>query len=150
MECPKDVAQRNSGSVLRTGWRNRAVKITSYIWSGAVSGYAGREHPQAANGGTYKLTSFKPTDILMWETDETRLSFDNFNDAGQNCTDVLEGVSQRHAGGNPSDPTRDVGGGAMVGTFGGTSKLIKWKLMISMIRAQGAARPNDVICGPGF
>jgi len=147
MECPKDVAQRRTGQYLRW-WRSRQVKITSYTWNGAVSGYGGsRVHPQADSGGTYKLTDFRPEDLLMWETDETRADFDNFNDAGQNPVNTLEGVSQRHAGGNAKNPTADVGGGAIVGTFGATAKYIKWTQAMQWIRGPGS---NEIRCGPSF
>jgi prepilin-type N-terminal cleavage/methylation domain-containing protein len=148
MDCPKDVAQR-SGQYL-TWWRDRQMKLTSYTWNGSVCGYGsgGGEHPQAAQGGTFKLTSFLPTDILMWESDET-LPF-NFNDAGQNPVNQSEGVSQRHAGGKPTAVGRDVGGGAMVGTFGATGKFVKWRQMIQFIRTGTRGRPNDVVCGPGY
>jgi hypothetical protein len=45
-------------------------------------------------GRTHKLSLFKPTDILMWETDEYFPFY--FNDAGNQ---PAEGISQRHSGG---------------------------------------------------
>lgn len=147
MECPKDVAQRGGGPY-RNWYRDRSVKITSYTWSGAICGYGGRTIPGADGGKTYKITDFKPTDILQWEADET-VPF-NFNDAGNNVANVNEGVSQRHAGGSPSNPTRDVGGGAIVGRFGGIAEFIKWKKFTDLRRQGGVGRPNDLFCGPGF
>jgi prepilin-type N-terminal cleavage/methylation domain-containing protein len=148
MDCPKDLAQRGAGKYLGW-WRDREMKLTSYTFNGAVSGYgSSREVPQAARGGTYKVTQFRPQDLLMWESDET-LPF-NFNDAGQDPSNTSEGVSQRHAGGNPNAPTRDVGGGAIVGYFGGTAGFVKWRLFNELRRTGGQGRPNELFCGPGY
>jgi prepilin-type N-terminal cleavage/methylation domain-containing protein len=144
MECPKDVKLRGSGRQLQL-WRDREMKITSYTWNGAVCGYGGIEVPGAANGRTYKLSTFKANDLLMWESDET-IAF-NFNDAGQNPVNAAEGVSQRHAGGNVVDPTRDVGGGAIVGRFGASTDFVKWKVFNTL---RNGRRPNDLLCGPGY
>jgi prepilin-type N-terminal cleavage/methylation domain-containing protein len=148
MMCPKDVAQR-AGQYL-TWYRARPVKITSYTWSSSVSGYGGggREAPNANQGGTYKITSFLPLDLLMWESDET-IPF-NFNDAGQNHANAAEGVSQRHAGGTPRTATQDVGGGAIVGRYGGSADFVKWKLFTDLRRAGGMGRPNELWAGPGY
>ena len=148
MECPKDVKMRGGGRFLQL-WREREMKVTSYTWNGAVCGYGGgREVAGASRGATFRLTGFKATDFLMWESDET-LAF-NFNDAGQNPANVNEGVSQRHAGGNAADPTRDVGGGAIVGRFGASADFVKWKLFRTLRTAGGVGRSNELLCGPGY
>jgi prepilin-type N-terminal cleavage/methylation domain-containing protein len=147
LECPKDVTQRGGG-IYRTWYRDRQCKLTSYTWNGAVSGYGGNEISTAAKGGTYKLSSFSGSDMLLWEADET-LPF-NFNDAGNNPGNENEGVSQRHAGGTPKDPTRPVGGGAILGRFGASAEFIKWKKFGELRKAGGVRRPNELYCGPGF
>jgi prepilin-type N-terminal cleavage/methylation domain-containing protein len=149
MDCPRDVKMRGGGRYLGL-WRAREMKLTSYTWNGAVCGYGGgREVANAtARGATYKLSGFKATDLLMWESDET-VAF-NFNDAGQNPANANEGVSQRHAGGNPADPTRDVGGGAIVGRFGSSVGFIKWKEFTRLRNTGGVGRSNELLCGPGY
>lgn len=148
MECPKDIKMRGGGRFL-TLYRDREMKITSYTWNGAVCGYGGGiEVPGAANGRTYKLSGFKANDLLMWESDET-VAF-NFNDAGQNPANASEGVSQRHAGGNAIDPTRDAGGGAIVGRFGASTDFVKWKVFTTLRNSGGPRRPNELLCGPGY
>jgi len=149
MDCPKDVKMRGGGRFLQL-WRAREMKLTSYTWNGAVCGYGGgREVANATSrGATYKLSGFKATDLLMWESDET-VAF-NFNDAGQNPANANEGVSQRHAGGNPADPTRDVGGGAIVGRFGSSVGFIKWKEFTRLRTTGGVGRSNELLCGPGY
>jgi len=151
MDCPRDVKTRLAGRYLSL-WRDRDMKLTSYTFNGAVCGYGAggppREVATAANGGTYKLNGFKATDFLLWESDET-VAF-NFNDAGQNPANAAEGVSQRHGGGNPIDPTRDAGGGAVVGKFGASTDFVKWKLFTSLRNSGGVGRPNELLCGPGY
>lgn len=124
LECPKDVTQRGAGPY-KAWYQQRQMKVTSYTFSGAVCGYDGKEVPGAGSGRTYKLTDFLPLDLLLWEADETKPF--NFNDAGNNIKNADEGVSQRHAGGNPKDPSRDVGGGAIVGRLGATVDYVKWR-----------------------
>lgn len=150
MDCPRDVKMRGGGKYLSL-WRDRDMKLTSYTFNGAVSGYGAggvpREVANAGAGGTYKLNQFKATDFLMWESDET-VAF-NFNDAGQNPVNAAEGVSQRH-GGNPKDPTTDAGGGAVVGKFGASTDFVKWKLFTTLRNQGGVGRPNELLCGPGY
>ena len=147
LECPKDVSTRGGGTYL-TWWKQRMMKLTSYTFSGAVCGYGGREITAATTrGATYKLTDFSPTAFLLWESDET-VPF-NFNDAGQNSVNNAEGVSQRHAGANPKSPTQDVGGGAVVGRFGGTAGMVKWRLFTEL-RNDRTRPDNELLCGPGY
>jgi prepilin-type N-terminal cleavage/methylation domain-containing protein len=149
LDCPKDVVMRGGGR-FNQWYKERQMKLTSYTFNGAVSGYgSSREAANASTrSGTYKVTDFNPMDWLLWESDET-VPF-NFNDAGQNPANTAEGVSQRHAGGNPSAPTKDVGGGAIMGTFGATAKFIKWKAFGDTRRLGGQGRPNELFCGPGY
>lgn len=151
MDCPRDVKMRGSGRFLQW-YRDREMKVTSYTWNGAVCGYgnsgASRVVPNAGAGNTYKLSGFKANDFLMWESDETDPF--NFNDASQNPMNVREGVSQRHAGGNATDPTRDVNGGAIVGRFGGSTDFVKWKLFTTLRNTGAMGRPNELLCGPGY
>ncbi len=151
LECPRDVKTRGAGRYL-SWWRDRDMKLTSYTFNGAVCGYGAggppREVATAARGGTYKLSQFKTSDFLLWESDET-VPF-NFNDAGQNPSNAAEGVSQRHGGGIPIDPTRDAGGGAVVGKFGASTDFVKWKLFTTLRNQGGVSRPNELLCGPGY
>jgi prepilin-type N-terminal cleavage/methylation domain-containing protein len=139
LECPRDVKQRSGPK-----WRDREMKLTSYTFNGAVCGYGGNALANADRGATHKLSKFGTQRLLLWESDET-IAF-NFNDAGQNPANANEGVSQRHAGGNPADPRRDVGGGAIVGRFGSSTDFIKWK-SFDPLRNR---RPSDLLCGPGY
>jgi prepilin-type N-terminal cleavage/methylation domain-containing protein len=146
-DCPKDLVQRGGG-IYKTWFQQRICKLTSYTWNGAVCGYGGKEVPNAAAGNTYKISNFSGFDLLLWEADETKPY--NFNDAGNNPGNQDEGVSQRHAGGNPRDPTRDVGGGAIVGRMGATAEFIKWKKFTTLRKSGGVGRPNELYCGPGY
>lgn len=147
--CPKDAVE--SSGAKKTLWRQRENKLTSYTWNGAVVMFPGRNGRNNGNTKTVKISSFKPSNILMWETDETNPFL--FNDAG-NTPD--EGVSQRHAGGNSKDPNKDVGGGAIIADFSGSSRFIKYKKFHDMSGKFRAPQPvpnsageNDLWCLPG-
>ena len=145
LTCPKDKVEQ--GSTKRALFWQREIKITSYTWNGAVISFANGASPVGAaqgNGKTHKLTQFKPTNILQWETDET-LPF-NFNDAGNQ---VSEGISKRH-GSSARGTAIDPKGSASVGTFsGGTQNLkyYKYHEMSGKFRAPGEL-PNDLWCAP--
>ncbi|MFN0068951.1 MAG: type II secretion system protein [Limisphaerales bacterium] len=146
--CPKDWAE--SMGRLKNLYRERAVKLTSYTWNGALSGLGS----QLAGGKTFKANQFRPSVVYVWEANE----YDSFwfNDAGNQ---PHEGVSQRHAGGNP-DPRRiyaDVKGGAVVGLMDGGAQLMKFKKFYDMAgvrppngdRFRPAELPNDLFAVPG-
>jgi prepilin-type N-terminal cleavage/methylation domain-containing protein len=136
MFCPKDITDR--GGKNRSLWLQRDQKLTSYSWNGSVISY-GSDRLDSNRGRTHKLTNFKPTDILMWECDEYFPFY--FNDAG-NRPD--EGISQRHsgAGGQTANVTKDVGGGASVGTFGGTAVYMRYARFHEL---SGVTYPNVVV-----
>jgi len=155
LECPKDVTMRSKGQY--KGWYNqRIMKLTSYTMTGAICGYgspkgemvgASDVPPEPSRPHTYKISDFRPTQFMMWESDET-VPF-NFNDAGQNQENSAEGVSQRHATSKFGIITTgtDVGGGAMLGTFGGTAQFVKWKIFNKL---RSAPAENDLRAGPGY
>jgi len=142
MMCPKDVIE--SRTINRALWKARAMKLSSYSWNGAVISYG--KSPFANNGMTHKLSSFKPEDILFWETDELTPFF--FNDAG-NRPD--EGVSQRHSGSRATQSGVDVGGGAAMGTFGGTAEFVKYNRFHHLSGELDPGQlvlPNELWCSP--
>jgi prepilin-type N-terminal cleavage/methylation domain-containing protein len=150
MECPKDVTMRG-----KPAWRalfaQRSIKITSYTFTGAISGLGSPKpiNPAMgdAGGKTFKISDFRPTSYMVWESDETDPF--NFNDAGQNQQDDSEGVSQRHGTAPKATPTYDknFGGGAMLGTFGLTAAYGKWQMFQNLLKGTGE---NDRRCGPGY
>ena len=145
LECPKDYAQRGSGTA-RANYGARLQKITSYTFNGAVSGWNRRPLPNALQGGTYKQSDFSGTDILLWEPDETDPF--NFNDAAQNPEDTDEGVSRRHAG--ASTVTRATSsGGAIIGRIGASAEMMKYAKMLALQRAQPQLR-NEIYIGPSY
>jgi prepilin-type N-terminal cleavage/methylation domain-containing protein len=161
LECPKDVTMRSKGQY-KTWYDQRQVKLTAYTYTGAIIGCGtGSKFPDGitkstdASGAprppgtpnTYKVSNFRPVDYMVWEADETRPF--NFNDAGNNETDPNEGVSQRHAASKFGTTTfdKDLGGGAMLGTFGGSASFVKWK---NWGRLRNTPGKNELRCGPGF
>jgi prepilin-type N-terminal cleavage/methylation domain-containing protein len=153
MWCPKDVSTRGRGR-LKELWLARPLKLTSYCWTGTIGGYNNIGRPHLA-GKTYKLSSFLATDWQLWEQNE--LDASNFNDAanvpppGQ----AGNGLSIRHAGvphwENLSNPNaqstvNNLPGGAIVGTFGGSAYLAKWRHSWELINTRPI--PNEIYNGP--
>jgi len=147
LECPKDVAIRGSGQQ-KIWYLARPVKLTSYCWNGTIGGYTGRYGTPPASGRTYKTTDFLPTDIQLWEQNETAGFY--FNDAGNNPEAGVEGVSQRHSGGTGYTDNVDKGGGAMIGSFGGTASFIKMRKFRQLSAGVNGPLPNDLLNGPRY
>jgi prepilin-type N-terminal cleavage/methylation domain-containing protein len=57
--CPQDTVDAN--------YLKRYELITSYTWNGAIVGYQNGKSP-------YKISKFKPTNILQWENDEKNIA----------------------------------------------------------------------------
>jgi prepilin-type N-terminal cleavage/methylation domain-containing protein len=149
MWCPKDVATRAAGA-LHNLWLQRPVKVTSYVWNGTIAGYPNKG--LTPEGKTFKVTDFLPTDWQMWEQNESNPFF--FNDAGNNPETIGETLSLRHAGTPdwwtlPITSSRNLPGGAVVGTFGGTAQLQKWPYCWDMVNKR-IRPPNDILCGPEY
>ena len=143
--CPLD-AKEQAGRKKRE-FTQRNVYITSYVWNGSVVSYGG-----LAGGQTHKITSFDATDVLQWETDEMKPFF--FNDTSSYPD---EGISQRHGGGEARNERIDVGGGATVGTFGGTAEYMTYRKFYELagpVDARGrplreGQLPNEMWNDPG-
>ena len=113
---------------------SRGVKFTSYIWNGAVNGYSG--------GKSFKITRFKPLQVLMWEADERTPFW--FNDTGSFPD---EGISERH------------GKGAIIALYSGSTERITVKNWYgNEFAGQTGSRggtipvnmlPNRAWCNPG-
>jgi hypothetical protein len=143
--CPLDWRLSMLDGVEANWYQHRALKLTSYTMSGAVSGYGSpKQLPGAANGETYKLSAFPPTGWLFWEADE-RSPF-NWNDAATNPLNGVEGSTQRHLGWRVQVEGVELGV-SMVGRLDGGVDF-RTRLDFSGLRA--APRPNDLLCGPGY
>jgi len=123
LTCPKDASERATGKG-REDFRRRSIKITSYIWNGAIISYD--SPPPGIRNSKFKLSSLRTTGILLWEGPESESEY-LFNDLGNT---PHEGVSQRHSGyKRPKDQTEKVGGIAPVGNLSGASysvKMMRW------------------------
>jgi prepilin-type N-terminal cleavage/methylation domain-containing protein len=111
-------------------WRQSGIKFTSYLMNGAViDGPGGSfEWSAGAMGRTFRTSSFQPTDMLFWETDEKDPAY--FNDAASSPD---EGFSRRHTK------------GAIVGLMGGHVQYLKWKKYDDMVRDPNK---NSLWCYP--
>jgi hypothetical protein len=145
LDCPKDVAQRSSGRY-KTWYIGRYIKLGSYCMNGTVGGYCPSD--QGFNGKTWKITNFRPMDIILWEQNETDPFY--FNDLGNNPETAGEIVSQRHAGAATYTGNVPKGGGAMIGRISGTAQYLKMQLFMNMVNRRIFPPPNDILNGPGF
>lgn len=117
--CPKDESDRASGPK-KLKFKQRSLKVTSYIWNGAIIAYA--DQPLNKPFSKYKLGSLRPTGILMWEGNEDETAY-LFNDLGNT---PHEGISQRHAGArNAKSQDDNVNGIATIGDLTGAANKIR-------------------------
>src|SRR2546423_9401001 len=115
----------------------RNIYFSSYVWNGALNGYG------ASGQKSYKMTAFKPMNIIQWEADEKTPFY--FNDISSYPD---EGISGRH------------GKGATVGTASGATRRIPLNQYYGYLYAgpqgqRGATiplsmLPNDMWCNPGM
>lgn len=135
--CPTD--EREARSTTRAWYIARAEKLSSYSMNGTVGGYTGPRSGRLGNGGTDKSSDYFPADILLWETDESVAFY--FNDAANSPETQGEGLTRRHARSNGE-------GMGVVGRAGGGADFVKSGAFYKL--QQGASRPNDLLCGPGY
>jgi prepilin-type N-terminal cleavage/methylation domain-containing protein len=113
-------------------WRWSAIKFSSYLMNGCVIQGVNRGDSfnwnRGAQGYTYKNASFRATDMLLWESDDS--DPDNFNDG---ASEPSEGWTQRHAG------------GAIIGLMGGHVQFIKDNKYAQLVTDPGR---NDLWCYP--
>ncbi len=117
--CPKDESDRRAGRK-KIKFKERSIKITSYSFNGAIIAY--QAQPPEIKTSKFRLSSLRPTGILLWEANEDMTSF-NFNDVGNT---PHEGISQRHASSRFATAQTDIVGGiATFGTLSGSATTIK-------------------------
>jgi prepilin-type N-terminal cleavage/methylation domain-containing protein len=115
--CPEDVVDKN--------YLLRYEIICSYVWNGAIVGYA--------NGApTFKMSKFKATNILQWENDEKNTTawndFSNYPfDSGATT------FSKRH------------GKAAQVGRMDGSSARIPMEEMYQMAGGNPPKYPDSTV-----
>jgi hypothetical protein len=123
LTCPKDYAERGTGKG-KEDFKKRSVKITSYIWNGALVSYG--NYTPAHKMSKFKLSALRPTGILLWEGPESEEQY-LFNDVSNS---PHEGICQRHAGHKrPKNQQDFVGGIAPMGSLSGAAysvKMQKW------------------------
>jgi prepilin-type N-terminal cleavage/methylation domain-containing protein len=118
MNCPKEVKDRASGKG-QADYIRRQIKITSYVWNGAIISYA--TPPTTLLTSKFRLGALRPTGILLWEGPEAESGY-LYNDVGNQ---PHEGISQRHASHRPKDQTQDAGGFAPLGSLSGASLTVR-------------------------
>ncbi len=123
LTCPKDLSERAS-SRGKADFKRRQIKVTSYIWNGALSAYD--VPPRGMQTAKFKLDQLHPTGILMWEGPESESDY-LFNDVSNS---PHEGISQRHCGIRyPKDQRDNANGIAPLGNLSGSAYTVtmrKW------------------------
>lgn len=117
-QCPIDFRNTNA-PLFRARIQGRYNTVTSWVMNGSVCGFGRISGQWPRNRDSFKLTSFRPEDIVFWETDEQNPFF--FNDASSFPD---EGVSTRH------------NGGAMMGAFGGHTEFMKLDQYAQLVTGQ--------------
>jgi hypothetical protein len=111
-------------------WRQSNVKFTSYVMNGCViKGSGPFDWNAGARGNTYLISDFRPTDTLLWETDENEPNY--FNDGASN---PAEGLTRRH------------NQGVIVGLVAGPVDFLKWRRYNQLLAEPGR---NSLWCYPG-
>jgi len=126
-QCPKDKPDLRKGST----WLNRPNQLSTYVMNGAVCDYGDRDK-------SFKHSSFKPTDYVLWEPDATMdedgRSTSVYNDASSfPDPDSGEGIRAWH------------GNGGIIGNFSGSSLFITRK----EFDTEGRYGPSKLWCSPG-
>src|ERR1022692_48822 len=131
LNCPEDVVNKD--------YYARLELMSSYVFNGAIVGY-----PNTPAGSayvrSYKISRFKPTNILEWENDEKNTGYGAWNDVSNfPVENNVQGISA------PSFSARH-GRAAQVGRMDGSAARILMAGMISM--AKNTTTPNDLWYSP--
>ena len=136
LTCPRDLADRAGGKG-QADYKRRQIKITSYIWNGALVAYG--DYPAQLHTSKFRLSSLRPTGILIWEGPESESDY-LFNDVSSS---PHEGISQRHAGSRrASDQGDDVGGIAPLGGLDGRAYTVRMRNWFSPALAGTSVWPT--------
>jgi prepilin-type N-terminal cleavage/methylation domain-containing protein len=114
----------------------RAELISSYVWNGAIVGYPDGTKTSAGFVIPFKLSKFKPTNILQWENDENNTVAGNWNDFSNFPIE----------GGQPSFDTIRHGKSCQVGRMDGSAARILKTDMVGW--ALATTSPNDLWYNP--
>lgn len=134
--CPMD----KTNGANWTLFRQRNIQVSSYVWNGAVCAYGAIPAPPGKPRDSFKVSDFRPTDVLQWETDEQTPFF--FNDVSSYPN---EGISQRHGGGKSKNSTTDVKGSSVVLTMSGSVDQMTYKRWYILA---GQSFRNELWCNP--
>jgi len=120
--CPQDVVNKI--------YLTRPEIISSYVWNGAIESYGTVQSP-------YKITRFRPTNILQWENNENEVSLGFWGDFANKPMEVgpTPSISQRH------------GKAAQVGKVDGSAAREIWANIYGWCN-HSPRQPNDLWCNP--
>ena len=128
LRCPEDAVNAD--------YYKRAILISSYVFNGAIVGYPNGTLTSVGLVKTFKLSKFKPTNILEWENDEKNTVAGNWNDFSNFPIE----------GGQPSFDTIRHGKACQVGRMDGSAARILKSDMVTW--ANNNTTPNDLWYSP--
>jgi hypothetical protein len=124
--CPEDRVDAN--------FYKRYEIISSYVWNGAIVGYP---PPSTTYVKPFKISRFKPTNILQWENDEKNTASGAWNDfSNYPLESGVHTFSLRH------------GKSAQIGRMDGSAARFPMPTMLDMANAALVTGPNDLWCNP--
>ena len=128
--CPEDAVNPN--------YLLRYVLITSYVFDGAIVAYGKGYPPGTTYYKPFKISKFKPTNILQWENDEKNIQVGSINAWNDVSNFPIE--NGKHA-----FSTRH-GKSSQVGRMDGSAARIPLADMVTM--ANDTTTPNDLWYSP--
>ena len=126
--CPEDAINADT--------YKRAILISSYVLNGAIVGYPDGTKTSAGFVKPFKISKFKPTNILEWENDEKNTAAGNWNDFSNFPIES----------GNPSFDRIRHGKVCQVGRMDGSAARVAKTEMETM--ALNTTAPNDLWYNP--
>lgn len=127
--CPQD-------TVVNQEYLDRGELISSYVWDGSIVSYGAVSVP-------FKLSRFKPTNVLEWENDEKNTSGGAWNDFSNY---PLEGGSDDYSGA-PTFSQRH-GKSSQIGRMDGSAARELYANMLSWANSVKGSGPNELYYNP--
>lgn len=126
--CPEDP--------INAAYYQRYEIISSYVFDGAIVGFGNATlYPSGGYYKPFKISKFKPTNILQWENDEKNTSVGQWNDLSNFPIESGKlSISDRH------------GKAAQIGRMDGGAARIPFSDIVSM--ANNTTTPNDLWYSP--
>ena len=133
LRCPEDME-------VNARYLARGQLITSYVWNGAIVAYGENGYDVSK---PFKITAFKPTNILLWEDDETLAGSSTLGGVWNDFSNwPLEGGTDDYSG-TPNFSQRH-GKAAQIGRMDGSAARETYVNMLAWARSTKGSGPNEI------